>query len=165
MTSPIDDVATTDRPTLVTYEVAFQRVFAALAADDERPQLWLARVSDGLSRVVELFAADPTLARTVMIEALTAGPEGRRLHEEALTRVAECLDSGRKLARGKELPEQISLMAAGAVSGLIFDEILMGRAAQLPAREPDLLFMMLVPFIGPQAATVEMRKVAAQRGT
>ena len=58
-------------------------------------------------------------------------------------------------------------MSAGAVSGLIFDELLAGRAADgLPARLPDLLFAMLVPYVGPQAAAEEMRKVsAAQRGT
>jgi AcrR family transcriptional regulator len=164
MTPATDDVATTDRPNLVTYEVAFHRVFAALAAGDDRRQPWLARVSDALGTVVELFAADPALARTVTVEALTAGPEAVRLHEEAIARVAACLDPGRELATDRELPEQISLMAAGAVSGLIFNEVLMGRAEDLPARKPDLLFMMLVPFIGPQAATAEMRK-AAQRGT
>jgi hypothetical protein len=164
MTPAPDDVATTDRPNLVSYEIAFQRVSATLAAGDDRGQPWLVRVSEALDAVVKLFAADPALARTVMVEALTAGPEAVRLHDEAITRVAKCLDPGRELATGGELPEQISLLAAGAVSGLIFDEVLMGRAEELPARMPDLLFMMLVPFIGPRAATAEMRK-AAQRGT
>ncbi len=53
-------------------------------------------------------------------------------------------------------------MSAGAVSGLIFDELLAGRAAELPARLPDLLFAMLVPYVGPQVAAAEMRR-AAQR--
>ena len=49
-------------------------------------------------------------------------------------------------------------MATGAVSGLIFDELVAGRTAQLPALLPDLLFAMLVPFIGLTAATEEMRR-------
>ncbi len=52
-------------------------------------------------------------------------------------------------------------MAAGAVSGLIFDELLTGKAERLPELLPDLLFAMLVPYIGPGAATEEMRKAAA----
>jgi hypothetical protein len=52
-------------------------------------------------------------------------------------------------------------MAAGAVSGLIFDELLAGRAERLPDLLPDLLFAMLVPYIGPSAATAEMRRAAA----
>ena len=54
-------------------------------------------------------------------------------------------------------------MATGAVSGLIFDELVAGRAAQLPSLMPDLVFAMLVPFIGPAAATEEMRR-AVQAG-
>ena len=53
--------------------------------------------------------------------------------------------------------------SAGAVSGLIFDELLAGRAERLPDRLPDLLFAMLVPYVGPQAATAEMRRVAARQ--
>jgi hypothetical protein len=52
-------------------------------------------------------------------------------------------------------------MSAGAVSGLIFDELLAGRAEQLPDRLPELLFAMLVPYVGPQVATAEMRKLSA----
>ena len=67
------------------------------------------------------------------------------------------------MSNGRELPENISLMSAGAVSGLIFDELLAGRAAQLPAMLPDLLFAMLVPYVGPRAAAEEMRRVAETR--
>jgi len=148
----------TNRSDLETYEVAFQRVFAAVAADRDRQQPWLTRAGDGLAAVVELFAADPALARTVMVEAIAAGPEARRLYDDALDRLAGQLDPGRELAAGRELPEQISLMAVGAVAGLIFKEVLAGRTEQLPARMPDLLFTLLVPYLGPQAATAEVSR-------
>jgi len=145
----------TNRPDLETYEVAFQRVFAAIAdCDGEQP--WLRRVSDGLSAIVGLFAADPVLARTVMVEAIAAGPEARRLYEDALDRLAEQLNPGRELPASRELPEQISLMAVGAAAGLIFKEVLAERTEQLPACLPDLLFTLLVPYLGPQAAAAEV---------
>jgi hypothetical protein len=148
----------TDRSDLETFEVAFQRTFAAIAADCDGERPWLTRASGGLNAIVELFATDPALAHTVMVDALAAGPEARRLHEDALDRLAEQLDPGRELAAGRELPEQISLMAVGAVSGLIFKEVLAGRAEQLPARMPDLLFTLLVPYLGPEAAAAEVRR-------
>jgi hypothetical protein len=40
-------------------------------------------------------------------------------------------------------------MAAGAVSGLIFDELQARRAEELPGLFPDLLFAMLVPYLAP----------------
>ena len=83
------------------------------------------------------------------------------MHWDAVARFTEYLEGGRELSNGRELPENISLMSAGAVSGLIFEELLAERPAELPALLPDLLFAMLVPYIGPAAAAEEMRRVAA----
>jgi hypothetical protein len=77
-------------------------------------------------------------------------------------RLTPFFDEGHDFAPGgRALPANTSRMAAGAVVGLISDELLAGRAAQLPSRLPDLLFAMLVPYVGPQAAAGEMRRVAA----
>lgn len=153
----------TDRPDLATCEVAFRRVFAAIDAGRDQRRPWLEQVREGLGAVVELFAAEPALARTAAVDAL-AGPETRRLYGDAILRLARCLDPGRELAVGARPPESVSPMSAGAVAGLISDEVLAGRATELPARLPDLLFTLLVPFLGPEAAAAEMRRAPAQRG-
>jgi hypothetical protein len=108
-----------------------------------------------------MFALDPELARTAIVEVAAAGADARRRHWNAISRLTEFLEDGAEPADGGELPENIGLMAAGAVSGLIFDELLTGRAERLPELLPDLLFAMLVPYIGPGAATEEMRRAAA----
>ena len=146
---------------LAAYEMLVEQIFNEVVAncDDEAP--WVARMTEGLTTIVDRFAVDPALARTAVVEVAAAGADARRLHWNAVARFTEYLDAGRELAAGKELPANISLMSAGAVSGLIFDELLAGRADQLPSRLPDLLFAMLVPYVGPQAAAAEMRRVAA----
>jgi AcrR family transcriptional regulator len=146
---------------IAAYEMLTEQVFAEVAASCDGDAPWTARVSDGLATIVERFAQDPALARTAIVEVAAAGAEARQLHWRAISRFTEYLDAGRELAGDRELPENISLMSAGAVSGLIFDELLAGRAEELPERLPDLLFAMLVPYVGPQAATAEMRRVAA----
>jgi AcrR family transcriptional regulator len=148
---------------IAAYEMLVEQVFAEVRAtcDSERP--WLEQAENGLATLVRLFALDPRLARTAVVEVAAAGAEARRLHWDAIGRFTEFLEGGREIADGDELPENISLMSAGAVSGLIFDELLAGRAAQLPAQLPDLLFAMLVPYVGPRAAAEEMRRVADTR--
>jgi len=146
---------------LAAYEMLVEQVFGEVAANCDGAQPWMDRVSAGLATIVELFALDPALARTAIVEVAAAGAAARRLHWNAVARFARFLDAGRELAGNKELPENISLMSAGAVSGLIFDELLANRADRLPDLLPDLLFAMLVPYIGPRAATEEMRKSAA----
>jgi AcrR family transcriptional regulator len=143
---------------LAAYEMLIDQVFGEVAAECDSEQSWLSRVTSGLTVIVNRFAGDPALARTAVVEVAGAGAEARQLHTNALAKLAEYLDDGRDLGADRELPENISLMAAGAVSGLIFDELLAGQADQLPQRLPDLLFAMLVPYVGPQAAAAEMRR-------
>lgn len=148
---------------LAAYDMLVEQVFAEVVANCNGDESWLQRVEKGLATIVELFALDPKLARTAVVEVAAAGSDARQRHWNAVARFTEYLEDGRELANGRELPENISLMSAGAVSGLIFDELLAGRAAELPAMLPDLLFAMLVPYIGPRAAAEEMRRVAAAR--
>lgn len=145
---------------LAAYDLAVERILDAVVANCEGERSWLERVRVGLTTIVDLFALDPELARTAIVEVAAAGADARQRHWDAVSRFTEFLADGEELADGRELPENIALMAAGAVSGLIFDELLTGRAERLPELLPDLLFALLVPYIGPGAATEEMRRAA-----
>jgi len=146
---------------LAAYDLVIERVFSQVIAKCDPEQPWLDRMRIGLAAVVELFALDPELARTAIVEVAAAGSDARQRHWDAITRFTGYLAEGEQLAGDRELPGNIGLMAAGAVSGLIFDELLAGRAERLPELLPDLLFAMLVPYIGPGAAAAEMRRAAA----
>jgi AcrR family transcriptional regulator len=146
---------------LAAYDLAVERVMGAVIANCDAEQPWLERMRVGLTTIVELFALDPELARTAIVEVAAAGADARQRHWNAVTRLSEFLEDGRELNGDRELPENLALMAAGAVSGLIFDELLTGRAERLPELLPDLLFAMLVPYVGPGVATEEMRRAAA----
>jgi AcrR family transcriptional regulator len=145
---------------LAAYDQLVERVLGEVVANCNGSQSWLERVRKGLETIVELFAVDPELAQTAIVEVAAAGADARQRHWNAINRFTEFLEDGKDLAGGRELPDNIALMAAGAVSGLIFDELLTGRAERLPELLPDLLFAMLVPYIGPSAAAEEMRRAA-----
>jgi AcrR family transcriptional regulator len=146
---------------LAAYDMVTERVVSEVIASCDGEEDWLERVRTGLRTIVELFALDPELARTAIVEVSAAGADARQRHWNAISRFTEFLEDGKEAAGDRELPENIALMAAGAVSGLIFDELLTGRAERLPQLLPDLLFALLVPYIGPGAATEEMRRAAA----
>jgi AcrR family transcriptional regulator len=146
---------------LAAYGVLVEQVYAEVVANCDGASSWLQRVETGLATIVKLFSLDPELARTAVVEVAAAGADARQMHCDAVARFTKYLEGGRELSGGRELPENISLMSAGAVSGLIFDELLAGRAEQLPAMLPDLLFAMLGPSIGPGAAAQEMRRFAS----
>lgn len=146
---------------IAAYDMLTEQVLDEVVANCNGEQTWLERVRVGLTTIVEMFALDPQLARTAIVEVAAAGADARQRHWNAITRFTEFLEDGEELAGGRDLPDNIALMAAGAVSGLIFDELLTGRAERLPQLLPDLLFALLVPYIGPGAATEEMRRAAA----
>jgi AcrR family transcriptional regulator len=146
---------------LAAYDMLTERVLAEVVERCDAGLPWVERVQAGLATLVEMFALDPELARTAIVEVAAAGAEARQRHWDAVSRFTEFLEGGEQLAGDRELPENIALMAAGAVSGLIFEELLTGRAERLPQMLPDLVFALLVPYIGPGAAAEEMRNAAA----
>lgn len=145
---------------LAAYDMLIERLLAEVqeGCDDELE--WQERIERGLGTIVERFAADAALARTAVVEVGAVGAEARRRQWDTLGRFAEYLEEGREPARDRELPGNIGLMSAGAASGVIFEELLAGRGEELPALLPDLLFAVLVPYVGPRAAAGEMRRVA-----
>jgi AcrR family transcriptional regulator len=133
---------------LAAYERMVEQVFDTIVAecDGERP--WISRVRKGLETLIQIFSLEPELARTAVVEVAAAGADARKLHWDAVNRFKGYLEAGREVEPDKELP------------GLIFDELVAGRTEQLPELMPDLLFAMLVPYLGPAAAADEMRRAA-----
>ncbi len=144
---------------LEAYDLSAEQVIGQVTSGCDGQLPWLERMESGLAALVDVFAQDPALARMVMVEAAMAGSDARRRQLQAIAKFAELMEEGREAVSDRTLPANTSTMAASAVSGLIFDELLGGRAEQLPRLMPDLLFAMLVPYVGPQAAAEEMRRV------
>jgi AcrR family transcriptional regulator len=141
---------------LAAYELTLERIFAAAAEGAEGAGPWPAAARGGLAAIVDLFARDPALARTAVVEFAAAGDEARRLHRAALGRLAYLLEEGRAPSQPC-LPPSTALMTVSGVAALIADELRAGRARDLPHFLPELEFAMLVPFVGPRVAAGEVR--------
>jgi AcrR family transcriptional regulator len=147
---------------LAAYDLAAERMRVALEAGCEEGRPWLERVQRGLFSLVRLLAADPPLARVAVVEAAVAGAEGRARQLAMLEHCARLLEGEREADKNgdsprRDLPGTTGSMAAGAVAGLLFDEIQAGRTAGLHWRGPDLLFTLLAPYLGPHRAAEEAR--------
>lgn len=142
------------------FDVLVAHVDAAYAeAEGER---WPDRIVIALRALVELLALEADIARMAMVEAGAVGEEARLRYRDALGRFVPFLEEGRAYsARGSELPEGTARFAIGGAASMIFDEIRAGRTQELPQMVPDLTFAVLVPYLGPEGAEAEMRRVAA----
>lgn len=124
-------------------------------------QPWQDRIAAALRALVDLLAAEHDIARMAMVEVTAVGEDARIRYRAALGRFTYFLEEGRTASpRGEELPADTARFAIGGATSMIFDEVRAGRGPDLRGLLPDLLFAVLMPYLGPEAAEVEMRRVA-----
>jgi AcrR family transcriptional regulator len=142
---------------LAAYDHTVDGLVRRISAAYEAEERWPDRARAGLAALLEALAADPARARLALVDVVAAGPPAQRRFRSAVQRLTPFFDEGRDFApSGRNLPGNVSRMAAGAVVGLVSDELVAGRAEQLPGLLSDLLFATLVPYLGPDAAAREV---------
>jgi AcrR family transcriptional regulator len=142
---------------LAAYDNAVDALVRRVGAAYESQERWPERARAGLEALLAALAEEPDLARLALVDIGSAGPLAQRRYRAAVQRLTPLFDEGRDFsAAGRSLPANTSRMAIGAVTGLISDELVAGRAEYLPQLLSDLLFATLVPYIGPEAAAREV---------
>jgi AcrR family transcriptional regulator len=113
---------------------------------------WPARMREALSVTLDWFAGDPGAARFTLVEMSTVGPAFRSIFQAEFARAIALLKEG----MGKDGPEpalaRADELAVGAILARIYEEVVLGRAAELPRLLPDLTYELLVPFLGEEGA-------------
>jgi len=121
---------------------------------------WPDRIAAALRALVDLLANEHDIARMAMVEVTAVGEEARIRYRAALGRFTPFLEEGRAAsAQGTELPADTAGFAIGGATSMIFDEVRAGRGPELRRLLPDLVFAMLMPYLGPEAAETEMNRV------
>jgi AcrR family transcriptional regulator len=123
---------------------------------------WPQRIKVGLTVLLEAIAAEPEMARAMTRSFPGIRPTAYERYVELLERFVPYVKEGRSFSGvEEELPGEVELLAVGAAEAIIFGEVDAGRAARLPKMMPEILFSVLVPFMGPDRAADEMKNAAA----
>lgn len=114
---------------------------------------WPRRVHAGLTAFLGYVAAEPALARTCMVEALSAGPAAVKYHEESQQAFVSLLRLGRDVTpSGKELPEALEEAIVGGVFWIVYQRLAIAEEGAVPALLPELAEFALTPYLGAEAA-------------
>ncbi len=133
------------------------------AFNESTAEPWPRRITAALRAMVRLLSSEADIARMAMIEVTAAGEEARERYRVALARFTPLLEKGREFApRGERLPADTARFAIGGATSMIFDEVRAGRGPELERILPDLVFAVLMPYLGPEAAEEEMRRVSRE---
>jgi AcrR family transcriptional regulator len=130
-------------------EEARRRVVDAASTVDSWPE----RVAAGLAAFLHYVASEPALARTCIVEALSAGPAAVERYERSIQAFVPLFRMGRKVSpHGEELPGTLEETIIGGLFWIVYQRIIMGQTEQIEELQPELVEFSLTPYLGAKAA-------------
>jgi AcrR family transcriptional regulator len=142
---------------LVAHEEAFDRFVGALFHACAEKSGWPAKVAAAIRVAVELAIRSPGEARLLFVDAVAAEPVlvGRVLASNDF--FVALLRKGRDhCAHAATLPEATERALIGATASVIGARLIAGQKDGLAALEPQLVHLILMPYLGRE----EARRVA-----
>ena len=128
---------------------ALERVVTAAGELEE----WPDRVRAGLTAFLEYVTEEPALARTCMVEALSAGAAAVERYEKSQQAFVSLFKLGRDVSpHGTELPETLEEAVVGGVFWIVYHRLAVGEVAAIPELLPELVEFALTPYLGAEAA-------------
>jgi AcrR family transcriptional regulator len=124
---------------------------------------WPRAIAAGLRALIAYLVSEPAHAHLSIVDAFGASPETIKIRNETMTVAAAYFRRGYELARGDTgVPKIAADAGVGGAWQVIHHEIENERIAELPDTAPQLIYLLLTPFIGPkQAAKVALEPPAA----
>jgi AcrR family transcriptional regulator len=148
---------------IAAHDWLIERLMAFLAPAWQRPGGWTDRVRRSLAALLTAISYRPEAARLAMVETLAAGPRARERYRAALSALAPYVDQGRSdTPLGAELPSRVSRIVVGGAAALVFEQISAGHASELRQLHPELLYLILLPYLGHERASEEMQRSRAR---
>lgn len=114
---------------------------------------WPERVRAGLAAFLGYVVEEPALARTCMVEALSAGPAAVRYYEESQQAFVSLFQLGRDVSpHGAELPETLEEAIIGGVFWILYQRLTISQPGAISELLPELVEFALSPYLGAEAA-------------
>jgi AcrR family transcriptional regulator len=148
-----DNFASKEACFLATQDFAVEESLRRVVDAATEKEGWEARLVAGLGAFLGYVASEPALARTCIVEALSAGPAAQERYEQSLQAFIPLLRIGREDSpHGDDLPDTLEETIVGGIFWVIYQRIVLGQTEQIEALLPDLVDFALTPYIGAESA-------------
>jgi AcrR family transcriptional regulator len=138
---------------LATQEFAMTAALERVVGTAGALQAWPQRVHAGLAAFLSYVAEEPALARTCMVEALSAGPAAVERYERSQQAFVSLFKLGRDVSpHGADLPETLEEAIIGGVFWIVYQRLTGGELSAIPELLPELVEFALTPYLGAEAA-------------
>jgi AcrR family transcriptional regulator len=151
-----DQFTNKDEAFLAAYETAADHLLGVVRDASALEGPFPRRAGAGLAALLGVLAAEPALARMCVVEVLAAGRHAIDRRNRAMAALARMLDrNARAYAAAFHPPPLTAATILGGIYEVVYLRIVQGELRSLPALRSDLLYSMLVPYLGPDAAARE----------
>jgi AcrR family transcriptional regulator/DNA-binding MarR family transcriptional regulator len=152
---------------LAALEQAIALVAAVVVPAYRGERGWSERIRAALTAMLEVFDQAPDTAALCVVDALGAGPRALARRAEVVGKLVDAVDRGRREARApwaaQDEPVATRIVAegvVGAVLGVLHARLLAPNPKSLMSLRGQLMSMIVLPYLGPPAAAVELTRPA-----
>ncbi len=114
----------------------------------------VAQVRESLVTFLGFVADEPAFADMCIVEVMAAGPSALERRNRTMAAFAELIDqaAAAELPKSKLPPALTAETLVGGIYEVVYARVLQGHGEHLPALLPDLLFSVLLQYLGREAA-------------
>jgi AcrR family transcriptional regulator len=143
---------------LAAQRYATQYILQECTAAYFRHREWPDRVWSALQTLINLLVANPELAHLRLVECYAAGADAIE-HTEQLKRAATIFLQEGFGDAANDLPWLSAHAISGAVFEVFYTHISRGEFSELQRRLPQLTYIAIAPFMGPQRAVQALERI------
>ena len=145
---------------LAAFDAALAQLLSAVREAFEREKDAADRLRAGLAAFLDFIAREPAFARMCIVEALAAGSEAVNRRNAAMATFARFLDeNARALGTPPHPPQLTAETIVGGIYEVIYTRVVRGEIRELPRLLPELMYSVVLPYAGPDAALTEYRRL------
>jgi AcrR family transcriptional regulator len=144
---------------LAAFDTSAERLKDKMAvAFDKGGDVWRDRLRFGMEALLHFASSEPDTARTLIVEARAGSAAAVKRRIELLDDLANCLDLQARelLPFGRSFSPITATGIVGGVEALLYARLCKGEYAQLESLLPSLMYFVVLPYEGHEAAGEEL---------
>jgi AcrR family transcriptional regulator len=144
---------------LAAYDEASAELVEAIVTAVNAAEDFADSCRSGLGTFLDFLAVRPALSRMCIVEVLAAGPEAIARRNAAMRGFAALIEENARKYLDETAPALTAETIVGGIYEVVYTRVLRGEIRQLPELLPDLVYSALLPYLGPEAAGAERRRL------
>jgi AcrR family transcriptional regulator len=139
---------------LAAYDEVVNQLMARVSDAYNEADGLVAKVRDSLATFLDFIADEPAFADMCIVEVMAAGPKAVERRNHTMAAFAELIAqaAAAELPKSKLPPSLTAETLVGGIYEVVYARVLQGHGDELPTLLPDLLFSVLLPYLGRETA-------------